>query len=117
MPPRLTGHSCVPLDVGLETVASHLQNEQEIPHRRHHHGSTACGGAFRDSGFDQKERCDGLGLPLYEEGSRLGAPRNAEFLKHIREVIFDRFVTEPQGARDFFVRLSLSHQCEDTLFL
>ena len=73
--------------------------------------ASACGRVDRDN------EGNGLRLPLHEEGSRLCAARNAEFLEDIGEVIFDRFVTEPQGAGDFFVRLALSDQCEDTLLL
>src|SRR5215203_5047547 len=116
MPPRLTGHSCVPLDSGFRDCST------SSPKRARDSSSSAI---VMDALMRFPRRCgsllqrgvNGLRLPFYEEGSRLCAARNAEFLKDIGEVIFDRFVAEPQGARDFFVRLSLGDQSEDTLLL
>lgn len=59
----------------------------------------------------------GLSLAFHEEGSRLRAPRDAELLKHIRQIVLDRLVAEAQSDCDFLVRLPLGHQRDNPFFL
>ena len=70
---------------------------------------TGCISALRRVGLLSPKTMRPLTLTFYKEGCCLRTAGDAEFLKHVCQVVFDRLVAELQSRGDLFVGHSFGH--------